>query len=126
MRIQKYMAEPPGRATDISKHPCSAASKLLPTKEEKSTKQSVDAYVPVPGLAKLQPAGLGGAIGPPRFSVTAALAAGTAANVYKKLPLSSVLLGAASANSTFVTGCVSVQALDAVVATSPGEIVGGF
>jgi hypothetical protein len=37
------MVEPPGRTTDISKHPCSAASRLLPLKDEKSTKQSVDA-----------------------------------------------------------------------------------
>jgi hypothetical protein len=124
--MQKYMVEPAGRATDISKHPCSAAVKLLPVKVEKSTMHSVDAYVPVPGLAKLQPAVPAGANGPPLLAVTAALAAGTAASVYKKLPFNSVLFGAANANSTFVTGCVSVHALDAVVATVPGKIVGGI
>jgi hypothetical protein len=80
--MQKYKVDPPGRETDISKHPCSAASRLLPVREEKSTKQSVEAYVPVPGDAKLQPEFDAGAIGAPPAAATSALSAGTAASVY--------------------------------------------
>jgi hypothetical protein len=123
--MQKYKVEPPGRGTDISRHPCSAARRLLPVKEEKSTRHIVDAYVPVPGLAKPQPVVVEGVIAEP-LGMTWALSAGTAASVYEKLPLVSVVLGSEISSWTFVTCCVDVHAISAAVLLLPGRIVGGL
>jgi hypothetical protein len=74
----KLMVYPPGTATVTDKPPFVAAVKLAPElRNEKSTKQSVEAYVPVPGDAKPHVVEVFRKVGDPR-TLDPACAAGTA------------------------------------------------
>jgi hypothetical protein len=64
--MQKYISYPPGSGTAISKQLVVAASMLLLfVNAEKSTRHRVEAYFPVPGVAKPQPAVAGFTNGSP-------------------------------------------------------------
>ena len=83
--MQKYMVKLVGSATDISKQPpLVAARSAAPVTLLKSMKQSVDARLPEPGVAKLQEVDVLELMGEPLF-VVEVLATGLATNVYGKL-----------------------------------------